>query len=142
MVCGEFLAGKQNALCNNVVTLDWNKNSQFCIPLSEEKKLMHITFLISGNMLQWESWCRYIIFCIIWWQSGEAHKLRHLISFNPHESAESIAALQINKYCGLICSFSGTKDMSSKIHAYVCTLNVHTVYMFVNIWDLVLDENY
>lgn len=37
MVCGEFLAWKQNALCNNVVILDWNKNSQFSSPLSVQK---------------------------------------------------------------------------------------------------------
>lgn len=41
MVCGEFLAWKQNALYNNVVILDWNKYSQFSSPLSVEKINAH-----------------------------------------------------------------------------------------------------
>lgn len=37
MGCGEFLAWKQNALCNNAVIPEWNKNSQFSSPLSVGK---------------------------------------------------------------------------------------------------------
>lgn len=93
-------------------------------------------------MLQWVSWCQYTIFFIISWQSGGSAQVTWflLISFNPHESVESIAALQIDKYFGLIGYFSGTK--CHLIFMSMCAhFNVHTVYMFVNIWDLVLDEN-
>lgn len=37
MVCGEFLAWKQSALCNNAAIPEWNKNSQFSSPLSAAK---------------------------------------------------------------------------------------------------------